>query len=384
MSEVTIRGVGDIMVIAGAARALERHGPEYPFGPVAELIRAADIGFGNLEMPICSNPVKSHFPEVCPDFYSPPQTAEALKFAGFDVLNLANNHIMDWGWEALEETLTRSHALGMQTIGAGKDLSAARVPAIIDVNGTRVGFLGYGVRGLWNASATTPGTAPLDREMILEDVRALRPNVDLLVVSLHTGILSDYPNPEDRALAHEAIHHGADLILGHGPHVIQGIEMVEGKAIYYSLGNFMIDLASGNVENKIALKEHLETFIADATLHVGGNVDARAIPVLITHEFQAVPLQGETGAHILAKVKQLSENISRMKGLALWEHAGARNVEHELRVLAFQGSQVSMKLVLQRLTKIRWRHVRLLIGYLVSKVRHLFHPKHNEMPIQGR
>ena len=376
--EVTIRGVGDIMVIAGAARALERNGFEYPFGPVAELIRAADIGFGNLEMPICSRPVKSHFPEVCPDFYSPPQTAEALKFAGFDVLNLANNHIMDWGWEALEETLTRLRGFGMQTIGAGKNLSAARQPAILTVDDSRVGFLGYGVRGLWNASETSPGTAPLDRDLILEDVRALRPDVDLLVVSLHTGILSDYPNPEDRDLAHEAIRNGVDLILGHGPHVIQGIEMVEGKAIYYSLGNFMIDLASGNVENKIALKEHLETFIADATLRPGQNAEARAIPVLITHEFQAVPLNDATGDRILAKVKQLSENLSHMQGLALWEHAGARNVEHELRVLAFQGSKVSMKLVLHRLAKIRWRHVRLLIGYLVSKVRLVFHLKQKE------
>ncbi|HEY4732733.1 MAG TPA: CapA family protein, partial [Gammaproteobacteria bacterium] len=364
--------------IAGAARALEQNGFDYPFAPVADLIRAADIGFGNLEMPICSNPARPYFPEVCPDFYSPVQTAEALKFAGFDVLNLANNHIMDWGWDALEETLSRLYGLGMQTIGAGINLSAARQPAILTCNNLRVGFLGYGVRGLWNASETSPGTAPLDRNLILEDVSLLRPNVDLLVVSLHTGILSDYPNPEDRQLANDLVRNGVNLILGHGPHVIQGIELVQGNAIYYSLGNFMIDLASGNAENKVALQENVESFIADATLRPGEKVEARVIPLFITPQFQAIPAEGECADRIQKKVIRLSQHLSKMKGLALWEHAGALNVEHELRVLAFQGRAVSWRLVLRRLLKIRWRHVRLLIGYIVSKVRHVFASKRSK------
>jgi poly-gamma-glutamate capsule biosynthesis protein CapA/YwtB (metallophosphatase superfamily) len=369
-NSLIIRGVGDIMVIAGAARALEKNGCEYLFGSVAPLIHSADLAFGNLEMPISSNPNRHpYFPDVCPDFYSPAQTANALEFTGFDVLNLANNHIMDWGVDGLQETLLRLQDVGIQTIGAGENLEAAHQPALFTSNNMRVGFLGYGVRGPWNATKNSPGTAPIDRKSILLDIRDLRSSVDLVVVSLHTGILSHYPNPEDRHLAHDLIDHGVDLILGHGPHVIQGIEIYQGKAIYFSLGNFMIDLASGNVENKIALAEHLESFIADVRLSPVGRTQAHAIPIVISGQFQATQADPARSTHILANMDRLSQTLSKMRGLTLWEHAGALNVEHELRVLVFQGKHVSLIGVLRRLTKIRWRHLRLLVGYLIGKLR---------------
>lgn len=370
---LTLRGVGDIMLIAGAARMLEKHGCEYPFGPVAHLIRSADVAFGNLEMPICSNSHRSaYFPGVCPDFYSPAQTGRALEFAGFDVLNLANNHIMDWGVDGLRETLTRLDDVKIRTIGAGDNLEMARQPALFTSHSLRVGLLGYGVRGPWNATKSSPGTAPIDRKSILLDIRDLRSCVDLVVISLHTGILSHYPNPEDRNLAHDLIDHGADLILGHGPHVIQGIEIYQGKAIYFSLGNFMIDLASGNVENKVALAEHLESFIADVVLSPVGRTHARALPIVISEQFQVTPADPTRASQILAKINHLSSNLSKMNGLMLWEHAGALNVEHELRVLAFQGKHVGLRSVLRRLTKLRWRHLRLVLGYLAGKFKKVF------------
>jgi poly-gamma-glutamate capsule biosynthesis protein CapA/YwtB (metallophosphatase superfamily) len=375
---IVIRGVGDIMVIAGAARALVQNGYEYPFGQVAHFIRSADLAFGNLEMPISSNPKrKPNFPEVCPDFYSPALTAKALEFAGFDVLNLANNHMMDWGMEGLDETLSRLHDVGIQTIGAGRNLTEARRPAIFDHENRKIGLLGYSERGAWVATATQAGVAPLDRQMILEDIKSLRPIVELLIVSLHTGILSGYPSPEDRDLAHELIERGADLILGHGPHVTQGVETYLGKVIYFSMGNFMIDLASGNVENKTALQEHLESFMADVTWEPGKVTEARTIPIVIGKDFRTIPAGPEESARILDRLDRLSKNLPKMKGLALWEQAGELNVGHELRVLSFQGREVGMKVVLKRFTKIRWRHIRLLMGYIFSKVKHLFVPAHS-------
>ena len=370
---LTLRGVGDIMVIAGAARALEKNGCEHTFGPVAHLLCSADLAFGNLEMPISSNSQRhAHFPGVCPDFYSPAQTAEALSLAGFDVLNLANNHIMDWGFDALQETIGRLRDVGIQTIGAGETLETARQPAFFTFNSLRVGLLGYGVRGPWNATTGSPGTAPIDRKSILMDIRDLCSSVDLVIVSLHTGILSHYPNPEDRNLAYDLVDHGVDLILGHGPHVIQGIEMYQGKAIYFSLGNFMIDLASGNVENKVALDEHLESFIADVVLSPIGKIQAGAIPIVITDQFQAMPADPGKSVQIRAKLHHLSHTLSKTTGLKLWEHAGSLNVEHELRVLIFQGKHVSLMSALRRLTKVRWRHVRLVVGYLISRGKKIF------------
>jgi len=369
---VVVRAVGDIALIARAAAALQQHGCQYPFEHVADLVRAADLAFGNLEMPICSDRwCEPSFPDVCPDFRCPPQTAEALEMAGFDVLNLANNHTMDWGIAGLSETLARLHGVGLQTIGAGKTLRDARQPALFVRNGLRIAFLGYGVRGPWNATPACPGTAPIERELIVEDLRAMRDEVDLLVVSLHAGILSDYPNLEDRRLARELIEQGADLVLGHGPHVLQGVEFYQGRVIAHSLGNFIIDLSSGNVQCKTATQEQQESVILDVELAHDGMSRVSYIPILISGSLQTVPASPQDAARILARLEILSNNLDRMHGLTLWQHAGMRNVEHELQVLAFQAREVGWRQVFRRLKKIRWRHMRLLLGYVVAKTRKL-------------
>lgn len=370
---VVLRAVGDIALIGRAAAALEQHGCQYPFEHVAEFIQSADLVFGNLEMPILSDSqCKPYFPDVCRDFRCPPQTAEALNVTGFDVLNLANNHTMDWGIAGLRETLAKLHEVGLQTIGAGETLREARQPAIFVQSGLRVAFLGYGVRGPWNATPTRPGIAPIDGVLILEDMRALRDDVDLLIVSLHMGILSDYPNPEDRRLTKELIDHGADLILGHGPHVLQGVEVYQSRLIAHSLGNFIIDLSSGNVQCKTAMQEQRDSIILDVALARDCTPVVSYIPILISESFQTVPAGPKDAARILARLEALSSNLDHMHGLALWQHAGARSVEHELRVLAFQVSEVGWRHVLKRLKKVRWRHLRLLLGYLVVKVKQVF------------
>ena len=273
------------------------------------------------------------------------------------------------GNRRIEETLACLRSAGLLTVGAGENLIEARKPAIFDQKDLQVAFIGYGVRGHWNATSTQAGTAPIDRKLILEDIRAIRNYVDLLIVSLHTGILSDYPNPEDRELAKELVENGADLIIGHGPHVTQGVEIFKNKAIAYSLGNFMIDLSSGNVENKVAFREHVESIIFDVTLNRERTLDYDIIPIEINGNYQTVPANPEPAIRIQARMDELSNNLEKMHGLVLWEHAGARNVEHELRVLAFQFHQVGFGHIARRLKKVRWRHIRLLLGYSISKLK---------------
>lgn len=370
---LVLRAVGDIMLIAEAANHLERYGPGYPFGPVGDFIRSADLAFGNLEMPICStNERIPFFPDVCPDFHCPPQTAEALRVSGFDVLNLANNHMMDWGAPGLRETVASLQNAGLQTIGAGETLREARMPAVIYRKEFKVGFLGYGVPGAWNATESGPGIAPINRDLIFEDMRMLGDDVDILVVSLHTGILSDYPNPEDRRMAKELVDHGASLILGHGPHVIQGLEIYNNGGIAHSLGNFIIDLSSGNVQSDMAIQEQGESIILDVDLTETGVSSMNAFPIQVSESFQTVPAANDDSLRILSRVQALSEGLDRMQGLALWQHAGIRGVEHEIRVLAFQVRQVGWGHAFKRLKKIRWRHLRLLIGYITVKTTEAF------------
>jgi poly-gamma-glutamate synthesis protein (capsule biosynthesis protein) len=368
-----VRAVGDIAIIGHAAAALDRYGSHYPFERVADLIKSADLAFGNLEMPILPDGQhEPYFPDVCPDFHCPSLTAEALKVAGFDVLNLANNHMMDWGLAGLQETRARLDQAGLRAIGAGETLHDARKPAILVRRGLRIAFLGYGVPGPWNATSTRPGVAPIDRDMILEDMRAIRDEVDLLIVSLHTGLPSGYPNTEDRDLKRELVDYGADLILGHGPHVLQGIELYRDRVIAHSLGNFIIDLSSGNIKEEARfLQPQRESIILSVTLATNGTPEVNCDPVIISDTYQTVPADPQDAAHILAHLETLSNNLDHMRGLALWEHAGARNVEHELKVLTFQAREVGWRHALKRLTKIRWRHLRLLLGYLVAKTKQM-------------
>jgi poly-gamma-glutamate capsule biosynthesis protein CapA/YwtB (metallophosphatase superfamily) len=371
-TSINIRAVGDILMIAGAATALDKNGNDYPFGKVKEFITPGDLAFANLEMPISSDPRRhSAFPDVCPDFFSPPQMAEVLKNTGFHVINLANNHAMDWGVSGLHESLNRLHSVGLLTIGAGDNLHEARQPAIIECKGKKVAFLGYSETGLWIATANTPGVAPLDRKLILEDIRSLRPNVDLLILSLHTGMLSDYPTPEDRRLARLAVDNGVDLVLGHGPHVLQGIENYHDHTIVYSMGNFMIDLSSGNVENKLMLREHLDTMIISASLAPGESTIVDYFPMVISDNFQVLSADAEAGARINSRVDRISRDLAHMTGLVLWEHTGERNLEHKFSVMAFQVKNVGWRYVLARVTKIRWRHIRVFLGYLIHKIKSL-------------
>jgi poly-gamma-glutamate synthesis protein (capsule biosynthesis protein) len=185
---------------------------------------------------------------------------------GFDAVTVANNHMYDFGPEALLDTRALLLAKGIAVTGAGRDLDEARAPAIVEREGIKVGFLGYCsvIPEGGEAAPDKPGIAPLrvvtsyeprgphaaprvvtrpdegDMQMILDDIAALRRRVDIVVVAFHWGVIwvprviADY----QVIAAHASIDAGADLILGHHAHVPKAIEMYKGVAIFYSLSNF--------------------------------------------------------------------------------------------------------------------------------------------------
>ena len=254
--EVRLLAVGDVMLGRYIAKVMNSRGADYPFQEVAANLKRGDIVFGNLEAVVCDDGLAPVFPDKPFNFHASPSAAKALKTAGFHVMSLANNHAMDYGPEALAETRRLLEENGIIAFGAGEDIAAARTSVIITAKGVRFAFLGYGVahsRRVY-ARRSGPGIAPIEINMIRKDIEAIRGKVDVLVVSLHWGKEYDtIPSQKQRQEAHQIIDWGADLILGHHPHVMQGIETYKGKVIAYSLGNFVFDQKKDGADWSIML-----------------------------------------------------------------------------------------------------------------------------------
>lgn len=212
----------------------------YPFQRLRQLIRSADVAFGNLEMGLEADR-RFHTGE----YVGHPLFADALRWAGFDVVSVANRHSLDGELTGLHSTLEAVRRAGVAPIGAGLDLERARRPHIVNVNGVSVAFLGYTQEvahgGDWSfANQNLPGVMAMDPLLIKEDIRRVRTQVDYIAVSLHWGIQNTREtHPTARRFAHELIDAGADIILGHGSNLPQGIEVYRQKVILYSPGNIV-------------------------------------------------------------------------------------------------------------------------------------------------
>lgn len=280
--QVTLEAVGDIMLGRTVGQQVLAKGPQVVFAGVQSALDSADVLVGNLECAITNQnlPVQKSF-----DLKAPPQTAQALALAGFDVLNQANNHAMDFGPAGLADTQNTLKQYGIATVGAGADASSAHAPVIITRNGLRMAFLGYvdvppEKSGFdprsWTATATSPGVAWGDPEQIRADVQAAKLQADVVIVLLHSGIeITDVINnisANQRLDAETAIDAGAALVIGAHPHVLQQIEMYHGGLIAYSLGNFVFDQYAGIANASIILR---------VVLNKSGVQSYNYVPVLI-------------------------------------------------------------------------------------------------------
>jgi len=246
----TLIFVGDIMLDRGVKLAVKKYGNEdfkFPFLKMAENLNEADILFGNLEGPISDKGVKVG---SIYSFRNSPKAIEGLKFAGFDILSVANNHIFDYGRIAMEDTFLRLKEVGIDYLGGGFSETEAYFPIIKEVNGStgspqaRIAFLAYTNLGTsyWSAKENQSGTAWLNEENLERGVKEAKEKADIVIVSMHFG--EEYKtssNAEQKYFAHLAIDSGADLVIGHHPHVIQEIERYNNGYIAYSLGNFVFD-----------------------------------------------------------------------------------------------------------------------------------------------
>lgn len=243
---VAIAAVGDVLLSRKIADTISDEGWKAPFRNSAKILQGSDFAFCNLETPAAF--AGSPFPGKDPDvtFRAPPGALFGLKSGGFSIVSVANNHINDYGPAALKETLEALDILGIAHCGAGVNAAEARRPAIMTAKGLRFAFLGY-AEPMWSVveAGTEPGVALLNPDQIIADIQAARAEADVVVVSLHWGEEHQgAPRESDRALARTFVDAGANLIIGHHPHVLQGAEFYREALILYSLGNFIFDMVS--------------------------------------------------------------------------------------------------------------------------------------------
>lgn len=246
---ISIAAVGDIMLDRALGYALTHGNVAYPFERVQPFLSSADLTIGNHEASLGTLGIPA---EKSYTFQAPPEAAESLHGAGFDILSLANNHALDFGSEALLEGIQLLNDVGIQTVGAGINREAAHTPAKVEIDGLSLAILGYvnvpiEVAGfdtqIWMASDSSPGLAWAHPNIIIQDVARAAQDADIVIVVLHSGYeYVEAPSEPQIAAAHAAIDSGADLVIGHHAHVLQGIEFYSGGVIAYGLGNFAFEI----------------------------------------------------------------------------------------------------------------------------------------------
>ncbi len=271
----TLVAVGDVV--------LNRPRLDEPFRRVRDLFRAADFTLINLESPI-SEGGSSVIHQIV-THRQRPESVEVLRDAGVDAVSFANSHCMDYGPVALLDTLRHLKKGGIGCAGAGPNAAEAAKPIFLERDGTSLAFLSYctilkagfaagpgspGMAGLRVATyyeihqserygAGQPGRALVtvtildkdDVRQVQRDVRNAKRRADVVVVAFHWGISFNYDMVSyQRELAHATIDAGADLIIGHHPHCLKGLEVYQGRVIAYSLGNFIYDMPNVTAEDR--------------------------------------------------------------------------------------------------------------------------------------
>lgn len=322
--------VGDVMIETPTVRARQTAVPA--FDAALEALAAHDVAIGNLEMPLSTRGyrVPKHS-----NLRSAPEVIDDIVAMGFDAVSLANNHMMDFGPDALMDTIATCREVDLPACGAGEDLDAAMDPLILETSAGRIGVISVastlpvesdagpakpGIAPLRvefafevdsNLLMEQPGTMPIvrswanaaDQERVCAAIGGLKHQVDLVIVAIHWGVppywlspnqglLAQYQQPLGRAM----IDAGADVICGHHAHVLHPIEMYAGRPILYSLGNFVF-------HNPRAFMEP-ESIIVSVT--PGDPLGIELTPVQVDEEGFPRLVTGESARSVISKLEAMS------------------------------------------------------------------------------
>jgi hypothetical protein len=298
---ITVIGVGDLLFDLSPRTLIAKQGGRAPLAKVETLLADADVTIGNLEGPLSNR--GTHVGGKTPDhiFEGDPRAVEGLTASGFDFLALANNHIMDHGGIALQDTIEVLNTAGIAYAGAGMNTADAWRPAVIERNGKKIAYLSFSqiVPGGFTPSDTRPGMAVArDMAKVASAIRAAKQQADYVIVSYHWGVEQNYAmNSAQIRDARRSVDAGADMVLSHHPHVMQGIEFYKGRLIAYSLGDFIFPYKTVEGRKSIILK---------ASLGPGGVTDVTAVPVYMGDYGRPSPQTGSSAKGILGKLRDIS------------------------------------------------------------------------------
>jgi poly-gamma-glutamate synthesis protein (capsule biosynthesis protein) len=250
---LTIAFAGDMMLGRLVNEAIDRKGFSYPWGNLLPVLQQADLFMVNLECALTAHAQPWHDGENKAFYFrAEPSAVETLRIGRVDFASVANNHCCDFGTEGMIETLAVLNQAGIAHAGAGADLAAARAPALLDAKGVRVSVVAFADYPLaWAASPNTPGIHytpisldPEDFARVEEALAIARQQADLVIFSIHWGPnMRPRPTDQFREFARRVMDAGADIFWGHSAHVVQGIEVFQGKPILYDTGDFVDDYA---------------------------------------------------------------------------------------------------------------------------------------------
>jgi poly-gamma-glutamate synthesis protein (capsule biosynthesis protein) len=272
---LVVHGVGDVNLDPVYIPALRARGYDHAWSGLNGLFTGDELTVVNLECPVSDRGavVPKEFTFRCD-----PAALPAARAAGVEVANLANNHVRDFGSEAMLDSVERLRANGIAPVGVGADVRAASTPAVVERNGWRIAVLGFsGVvpAADWLATRTRPGMASDDDTAAMTAaVRSAGEVADLVFVTVHWGVeLDPRPRAEDVARARAMIDAGADGIFGHHAHRMQPLDFYRGRPIAWGLGNFVWPTLS---------EAGSRTAVAQFVVEPDGTVGGCLLPARIT------------------------------------------------------------------------------------------------------
>lgn len=249
--------IGDVMLGRLVNEVLKYEKPEYIWGDTLKIFKKAELRICNLECVISDKGEPWSLTPKVFHFRSDAKNVEVLKVANINLVSLANNHSLDFGYEAMFEMLEILKKNNIFYAGAGENLNQASEPTILKINNIKIGFLAFtDNEPFWSAEKDKPGIFYVEikengknMNYLLEKIKDTKKEVDYLIISAHWGPNWGYePLKEHIYFAHKFIDYGADLIFGHSPHIFRGIEIYKNKFILYSTGDFVDDYAVDEIE----------------------------------------------------------------------------------------------------------------------------------------
>jgi poly-gamma-glutamate capsule biosynthesis protein CapA/YwtB (metallophosphatase superfamily) len=327
-SAVTIKAVGDIcpgdkyIMGLGVSSKTKRFGVDFPLDKVRGLLKQGDLVVGNLEG-VLSDKVRNRKKGPDLTFCGLPEFGDALARAGFNVINIANNHSFEHGPEIFLETVDHLRKAGLKICGLrGNGSAYYSEPVVLTVNGRRFGIIGYNWVGVnnffevdryiaqshdslvnytWERDKKNEIPISKANSLVVADIRRLRKEVDVVILIAHWGYEFVRVPPYNLTLeAQTFIEAGANIIIGCHPHVLQGVQKYRGGHIFYSLGNFIFDSRARKQRN---------TALLEVTLDKKQNISYKLTPLRINRFFQPEVGSSKQGRYIRGEIEKSSQSL---------------------------------------------------------------------------